>query len=170
MSKHHQKKSSKPSFRLGEQATPERRRQNGGIASEIIARDYSGNVFIERHKARIECMLDYYLAKQWLSPAQHAAALKYREHYLRVHFGAHSKIFNDALRNLMSGHRDPDAPLIAFIGSIEQLEKAEEKLSSAQREVIRRVCGYDQPAGDTRYKLTLQRGLDVLVMFWNIKP
>ena len=161
----HKKKKNISVVRLGEQATPERQRQSGGVRTEVVDRDASGKAYITRHRAEMECVLDFYLRTQRISEQQHAAGMRFREIYLRVVNGANCKILGE-LFLINVGQGSYEGKMLAYIDCVQVLDNVSDDLSPAQVQVIRRVCGHDEYAGHDGQKKTLLRGLDALVEYW----
>lgn len=151
--------------RVGELATPERRRKLGGVTTEVVDRDVTGKAYIKRHRVRIECMLDYYFNAYYLNEPQHMAGLKCREIYLRVNFDTNCKVLC-APYLIRAGHSDAEGKILARIECERYWLEACNLLSKEQLAVIRKVCGYDEYAGTTAYMKTLLRALDILAAHW----
>src|ERR1700733_188615 len=85
MSKRQRKKKTL-SVRIGELATKERRSQNGGVTIEVIDRDASDKIYMKRHRAYAECVLDDCLRRGAVSEAEYEAGMKFRCAYLKYVF------------------------------------------------------------------------------------
>ena len=165
MAKRRHKKRQMPVIRVGEVVTPERRRQLGGVMTEVIDRDSTGKAYIKRQRVKIECMLDYYYDKFRINDHQNMAGQKYRELYTRVNFGSSYKVLTSPF--LMADKQsDPEARMVAHIDCIRNLTEVDMLLSPQQRDVMRDVCGYDEPCGNDARKKTLLRALDILAKHW----
>ena len=70
--------------RIGESPTPERRRQNGGVNAEVVDRDVTGQILIQRYKAFADCPLDIYFLRGQLTEAEYKAGIKFRNAYFRA--------------------------------------------------------------------------------------
>jgi hypothetical protein len=171
--KRRQKRRSEPPYTFG--ATRERMRQNGGVIVEQHAVSASNRAVMLRHRARYECRLDAYLARQKIDESQYRAGLQFRTAWL---FKAHSIQTIDII---WSG----DSTTLEKIDGGKKESKLEERLKRKnwserilrdayrkagltphQRKIVIRVCGEDEfvgPAADIR---TLQRALDKLARFW----
>jgi hypothetical protein len=161
----HKKKRPMPVVRVGEMATPERRRQQGGVMTEVLDRDSTGNAIMKRHRARIECMLDYYFNEFRINNPQYMAGMKFREIYLRVNYGYSCKILcNPFLMD--SGRGYPEGKMLAHIDCMRYLNEAYQLLSPEQASVMRDVCGMDEYPGNKDRKATLLRALDKLAAHW----
>ena len=165
----HKKKRPMPVVRVGELATPERRRQLGGVMTEVVDRDATGKAYIKRHRARFECALDEYFNMFQISNPQYMAGLKFREIYLRVNYGTNSKILCQPFL-MDTGQGDPEWKMLAHIDCARWLDEATKKLSPEQLYVVRNVCGHDEYAGSHARKKTLLRGLNVLAEHWGYVP
>jgi hypothetical protein len=154
-----------PVVRVGELATPERRRQLGGVMTEVIDRDAGGKAYMKRHRVRIECMLDYYFNAYRINERQYTAGLKFREIYLRVNYDTNCKILCSPFL-INTGRADPEGKIMAHMDCIRWLDEACKLLSSEQLTMVRKVCGYDEYAGTFANKKTLLRGLDILAAHW----
>ncbi len=164
---HHQKSSTKSSLRIEELATEERRKQNGGVITEVIDRDATGKVHIERHRAKNECILDYYLRTHRINLAQHEAGTKLSELFARALHGTDSTALNDVFSfDGLGGHAQEK--MADFVEAMEQLRVILPKLSSPQKRVLRNVCGYNECAGTYANRLTLARGLEKLARHWHL--
>jgi hypothetical protein len=164
MSKRQHKKKHSSAIRVGELATPERRRQLGGVATEVVDRDANGKVYIERHRAEYECVVDFYWRTRKINDPQRAAAIKLREIYIHVSHGFDSTNLGGALVDAGIGNHEKQ--IATYLDSLNQLKAARAKLTPAQRTILRNVCGYDEYAEDKDDKETLARGLDRLAIFW----
>jgi hypothetical protein len=157
-----------PVVRVGEMATPERCRQLGGVMTEVVDRDVNDKAYIKRHRARLECMLDYYFLHYRISDPQYMAGLKFREIFLRVNYGANCKILCSPF--IIGAKRsDPESKILAHLDCLRWMDEASRTLSQEQLDVVRRVCGYDQYAGGRDSKRILLRGLDKLAAYWGYK-
>jgi hypothetical protein len=162
---HNKKKKKSSPIRIGETATPERRKQHGGVTTEIVDRDATGKATITRHKAKLECVLDFYLRTRRIDDPQHAAGIKLRGIYKQVSHGFDSSNFSGALL-ADTGNGNHEKQIAAYLDSIKKLKKLYARLTPAQRRVLRDVCGYDEYAKDKDEKETLVRGLDRLAIHW----
>jgi hypothetical protein len=162
----HKKKRPMPVVRIGEMATPERCQKLGGVMTEVVDRDASGKAYIKRHKARLECALDYYFKTFRLTDQQYVAGLKFREIYLRVNYGASGKILCHPFL-MDTGKGDPEWKMLAHIDCSRQLNEVYALLTPAQQSIVRNVCGHDEYAGTKDLKQTLLRGLDRLAAKWH---
>jgi len=161
MSKRKHKK--KPSaIRHGERATKERQRQRGGVTNEVVDRDYSGRIYIKRHKANDECMLDSYKWLAKISPTEHQAGMKFRCAYLRSVL----RVNVDDRGSGCKGDYEMAALIVPF--SEQLLREAYAVLSPAQKAVILTVCGHDDVVGDTYRFDTFHRALNILIKLWGI--
>ncbi len=163
--RHSNKKRPMPVVRVGEMATPERRKQLGGVMTEVVDRDSGGKIYTKRHRARLECMLDFYFKEHRISDPQYMAGLKFREIYLRVRYGYSGKVLCNPFL-MEAGQADPEGKMLAHIDCIRALEEASKQLLPEQIAVIRNVCGYDEYAGGRDKKRILVRSLEILADFW----
>jgi hypothetical protein len=161
----HKKKRPMPVVRIGEMATPERRRKLGGLMTEVVDRDASGKAYIKRQRARIECMLDYYFQNYRLDDPQYMAGLKYREIYLRVNFDTNCKILSNPFL-MQAGQGDHEGKMHAHIDCLRQLNEVYALLTVPQQTILRDVCGHDQATWGTNRNQTLLRALDILAVHW----
>ena len=144
------------SVRIGETPTRERRHHNGGVVSEIIDRDVSGNILIKRYKSVWDCPLDAYLDRAVISESEHEAGYKFRYAYFRAVLGIR-------VADVGSGNKgDPEMAFLNPLYSTRLLNEAYEALSPKQAAIIINVCGHDEVAGDTDRLQTLRRGLKKL--------
>lgn len=161
MSKRRHKK--KPSaIRHGELATKERQRQNSGVISEVVDRDYSGKIYIKRHKSNSDCVLDGYKWLGKISATEHQAGMKFRCAYLR----AVLRVNVDDRGSGCQGDYEMSAIIVPF--SEQLLRDAYAVLSPAQKAVVLTVCGHDDVVGDTYRFDTFHRALEVLIKLWRI--
>src|SRR6202044_1104230 len=68
-------------IKIGAIPTKERRRQNGGVFSEVIDRDANGKVFMKRYRAVWECPLDVYRDQKVINDREYRAGLRFHEAY-----------------------------------------------------------------------------------------
>jgi len=154
-----------PIVHITECATPERCQKPGGVITEVIARDVSGKALMKRQRVRVECMLDYYYYASRLNEAQYKAGLKFREFYLRIRFDKNCLSSRKAFVK-EAGLFNPDGKMLDRLEYLRLLDGAHKQLSPEQWEVIRKVCGYDEYAGNYAKLKTFRRGLDILVTYW----
>jgi len=117
-------------FKLASQrgeGQPERRRQLGGVMTEVVDRDAGGKAYMKRHRVRIECMLDYYYDSFRINDPQLKAGLKFREIYLRVNFGTNCKILCNPFL-MEAGQADPEGKAHAHLHCLRMLDEAYCKL------------------------------------------
>ena len=163
------KKKSNEAIRIGETATPERRRQLGGVLTEVIDRDATGKACIKRQKGKLECVLDYYWRTKRINDPQHQAGMKFREIYLRVNNGFAHKMLGDlVLVDDASLH--VEERMLQHIVCMQQLDKIREKLSPSQEKIIVQVCCDNKFFGHDERKKTFLRGLDILARHWKLIP
>jgi len=149
-------------IRQGETVTRERRRQNGGVISEIMERDNSGKAYIKRQRACAECVLDYYLSRGKISAPEYEAAMKFRKAYLRAVLRV--KVED----NGAGAHGDPEMAMLIIAESERRLRQAYAVLSPSQKTVVISVCGHDDWVGDTYRFETFHRALARLIDLWPI--
>lgn len=168
MPKHRDQKKNRPSFvHIGMLATPERCHQQGGVTTEIVDRDSTGRVYIERDRANEECALDLYLLKKRISNPQHKAGLRLREAYVRAAHGMECSVLGEQfVANAGSG--DNEEKMALYIDALKTLSVVWPLLTPVQQRVLRRVCGYNEYASNYNDKETLVRGLDLLAKHWGI--
>jgi len=154
--------------RIGELATKERRRQQGGMVTEVIDREASGKAYIKRQRARLECMLDYYHKQNRISDPQYTAGIKFREIYLSAIYGYSFKVLCNPYL-MEAKHADPEGRMLAHIDCTRLLREACDRLTPEQRSLVRDVCGYDRFAGGRDKKRILLRALDSLATFWGYR-
>jgi hypothetical protein len=161
----HKKNKHSSAVKIGETATPERRRQLGGVETEIVDRDASGKVYIKRQRARLECMLDYYLKERRINDAQHKAGTKFRYIYLRA--AHHYSCLTLTNRFLIEpGQADPEWRFMNHLDCTRILIVACKELTPEEYAIVRNVCGYDFYAGGRDNKRILDRALNVLAAHW----
>lgn len=160
------RKKKDPPVRLGETATKERRRHDGGVVTEVVERDPAGNAYIKRQRAYSECRLEMYFRRNYLAEPEFRAGMKFREVYLR-HLcgirlgGSYAPYLNER------GHADAEGRVMAGLASERVLQAAYGALSEKQKEIVRSVCGHDQSAMRAARILTLKRGLEKLATLWH---
>ena len=166
VSKRRHKKKSLP-VRVGEMATKERRCQNGGVISEVIDRDLSGKVFMKRHRASCECVLDDLLRRLTISEPEYETGMKFRWAYLKHVFkvkvcdGGYNPFLNEGCNG------DAESNMNAMCEADKLLHGAYGVLSDAQRSIVIAVCGHDEWPGTTARARTLHRGLEKLFDLWS---
>jgi hypothetical protein len=167
MAKRKYKKRAVPVVRVGEMATPERRRQLGGVVTEVVDRDATGKVYMKRNKARYECIIDYYHDTYRLDDPQFMAAQKFAEMFNGANFGSEFSILASPYI-FITASSDPEAKAHRRLDCYRHLQEIEKKiLTPAQWKVVVKVCGRDERAGNTDYLETLRRALDELAKYWN---
>jgi hypothetical protein len=148
--------------RLGECATKERCRKNGGIKVEVVERDARGRPIIMRQCAIAECTLDIYYLRETITDAQYTAGMKFRKAYLRAVLGVKvSDIGGGACG-------DPDMAIVVTIFSEQLVRQAYDRLSLEDLTVVVAVCGHDEWAGGVFRFRHLLSGLDTLAKKWGI--
>ena len=118
-------------IKIGETATPERRRQLGGVESEIVDRDASGKILIRRQKARMECVLDYYWRTRRLTEVQREAGLRFRAIYWHVQVGPEHMLIDNMIL-VDNGRGNHERKMLTHIGCVEALNAVRKLLSPAQ--------------------------------------
>jgi len=147
-------------IRIGETPLPERCRQNGGVVAEVIDRDTSDKIVMQRFRAVAECTLDIYVVKGKLTIAQHKAGMRFRHAYLRA-------VLRLKVEDSGSGsHGSMDMAALMPIHSERVLLEAYAVLSKQQKAVIIAVCGHDEWVGSTAKGKTLKRALERLTGLW----
>ena len=142
--------------------TDERRKQNGGVSSEIINRDKNGKPLTKRYKSVWDCPLDVYLDRSVIDVSEHAAGYKFRHAYFRAVLGIR-------VSDIGSGNQgDKEMAVITPIYSERLLSEAYEALTPEQKTIVISVCGHDECAGKTAKLQTLHRGLERLRHLWKI--
>ncbi len=161
MSKRPPRKRKSLPARSGEQATPERHLQQGGVRTEVVDRDAYNRIIIKRQRATIECALDRYFLQEKLNENDYEAGMKFRRAYLRA-------VLKVKVDDSGAGsHGDFEMATLIVIASDKLLRQAYAILSPAQKSVVINVCGHDFSAGDTYRLETLRRGLNKLAILWN---
>ncbi len=150
------------SIRVGELATKERRRQHGGVRTEIVDRSVDNKAIVKRHRAIAECTLDRYFLRELISEAEYEAGMKFRHAYLR----AVLRIKVDDVG--VGAHGDLEMSALMVIKSEKLLREAYGVLSLAQQTVIIAVCGFDEWAGGAYRLETFHRGLEKLIDLWKL--
>ncbi len=157
--KRHYKKKALPA-RCWERATMERRRQLGGLITEVVDRDLRGNSILKRHKAKIECHLDIYLYRGQLSVPEYDAGMIFRKAYMR--YVLDIKVDDD----VQGGRADAEMAMLAVPHSKKLIDEAHDVLSQPQWMVVEAICGLDDTAGNSYRFETFRRGLEKLVDLW----
>jgi hypothetical protein len=160
-SKRKYKKKALPA-RFGELATLERRRQLGGVTTEVIDRDLRGGVLLKRHTAVCECQLDVYKFREQLTDKEYDAGLIYRRAFMRYVLGIQ---VDDKVQG---GRSDAEMAMLSIPHSKKLLDQAHAVLSQPQSTVVRAICGLDDSAGNTYRFETFRRGLEKLVDIWKV--
>ena len=151
---------------VGELATPERRRQSGGVKTEVVASDSPGKRIIKRQRARYECAIEYYYEEGSFTGRQTRAALKYREIYLSGMHGQSGKYLCNPY-TIDCGRADPESRIIGHMHNLRLLIEVNELLTQEERDIVRDVCAYDKIASAYEVKYILLRALDVLADYWS---
>ncbi|MGB9152208.1 MAG: hypothetical protein WCD70_03870 [Alphaproteobacteria bacterium] len=165
MAKKHHKKKQLPVVLVGELVTPERRRQLGGVVTEMVDEDGSSRRKMKRHKARYDCMIEFYCDEGTFSDRQTKAGLKYREIYLSGIHGQSGKYLCNPF-TIDCGRADPENKIIGHMHNLRLLVEANELLTEEERGIVRDVCAYDRVASAYDLKRILLRALDVLADYW----
>lgn len=148
--------------RMGEKPTPERRRQNGGVISEIVDRGAGDRILVKRYRAVWECPLDVYLDREVITEPEYRAGQKFRNAYFRAVLGI-------KVDDIGTGNEgDREMAMLSPIYSDRLLCDAYEALSPKQKAIVVSVCGHDEVAGETARLKTLHRGLEKLCDVWKI--
>lgn len=158
-SKRKYKKKALPA-RFGELATLERRRQLGGVVTEVIDRDLRGGVLLKRHKAVCECQLDVYKYRETISESEYDAGMIYRDAFQYYVLGVKTK------DRASGGRGDVEMAMINIPMSKKLLDQAHAVLTQSESAVVRAVCGLDDCAGNSYRLQLLQRGLERLSGLW----
>jgi hypothetical protein len=159
------KKKQLPVILVGELVTPERRRQVGGVVTEMIDEDGNSRRKVKRYKARYDCMIEFYCEEGTFSNRQTKAALKYREIYLSGMHGQSGKYLCNPY-TIDCGRADPENKILGHMHNLRLLVEANELLTQEERDIVRDVCAYDKVATAYEMKYILLRALDVLADYW----
>jgi len=149
------KKFKKARISAGMVPTKERRKQNGGVVSEVIERD--GDSLTKRYRAVWECPLDAYLGKGLITERQYVVGLMFRQAY---HRAVKSKSAAQNRLALSSSTREGLSEKV--------LKSAYKKLSPHNMGSIIDICGHDLPAQDSVKLGRLQKGLGELADLWKV--
>lgn len=154
------KSKSKPtrSIKSGIAPTKERRRQNGGIYSEVIDRDANGKVFMQRFRAVYECPLDVYRGHKFISDREYRAGMKFNEAY----YGAIICRRYD-FRPVSRNQAEMESTMSDRI-----INEAYAALPIKQMQAVIDVCGHDLPVTNIKYLEKLRKGLGTLALKWNM--
>ncbi len=164
--KERKKKKQLPAILIGELATPERRRQLGGVKTEVVVSDENGRRKMKRDIARYECMIEFLFDEGIATQRQTKAALKYREIYLSGQHGQSGR-YLCAPFTIDCGRADPENRIISHMHNLRLLIEANELLTKEERDIVRDVCGYDKAPSAYEIRYILLRALDVLADYWH---
>jgi len=156
-----------PVIRVGEMATPERRKQLGGVMTEVVASELPGEPPSKRQRTRVENVLDIMFRYRVnpLSIPQHTAGLKFYELFNHDKNVPRFKVLCNPFK---IEYRPDDAEwkALAHVHSARYLVEAYKQLTEEEQAVVRKVCGYDEfPEGKREHRL-LRLALDKLALFW----
>ena len=151
---------------MGGQATPERRRQLGGTVTEEVF-DCAAARKVTRHRAKLECVLDFYFRTRKINKRQHMAGVRYQELSLRVSGGFDCMILAGSFQ-ANSGYGNNERKMALYMDALKYLKKALDKLTPAQRTILRDVCDDNKYAASKDNKETLVRALERLADLWRI--
>ena len=157
-----------PPVCIGEQATPERYKQQGGVRKKVADRDVTGKVHIEYYKANEECALDHYWRTRKITDRQHTTGMSLRRLSTRINHYASSKVVGSPFAS-EAGQIDHEWRMLTHIQCVETLNDAYAALLPTQRNVVRNVCGFDIYASCKDDKETLARGLERIARYWENK-
>lgn len=170
MAKHrrgHTKQKPSPVKCVGEMATPERRRQQGGVMTEQVPSESAGNLPTIRHRVRIENVLDlmFRCRVNPLTDPQYTAGLKFYELFNHDKNGDKFKVLCSPF--VMDGtHTGAEWKVLAHMSSARYLVEAYKQLTLEEQAIVRKVCGYDDfPEGKREHRV-LRIALDKLAVFW----
>lgn len=142
-------------IRAGVAPTPERRKQHGGVITEVVDRDISGKVLVKRYRAAWECPLDAYRNKGLIGQKEYAAGLIFRQAY-----------FSSVLSKAAAYSRTAIASNTRLSIGEKILRAAYRKLSPHNKGSIIDICGHDLPAQDYVKLDRLKNGLGELAELW----
>jgi len=145
------------SVRTGITATKERRRQQGGVMTEIVNRDVDGKILIKRHKAVWECHLDEYYDRHTIGEPEHKAGIIFRRAYFQAVL-CRRAAYERYKRNLTTIEATPSEKL---------LKSVYRTLPSYTMGVIIDICGHDRRARYIGELNTLKNGLERLAIVWD---
>jgi len=164
MAKRRPRKKSLP-VRMGEVPTVEFCKQMGRTVEEVIERDIRGKVLTLRHRLYTACVLDAYFLRGLIDGPEHRAGLKYRLAWLRARDGLN---VNNPYRVGTAASNCPES--MRVIEESERILKmADEKLTTAQKALVIKVCGENRRAGDQDKIDTLGRGLENLARLFKYR-
>lgn len=149
-------------------ASPERKKQLCGLVTEIVSVASAGGcAHVKRCKAKVECVLDGYLLRRKITETQHHAGIMFREiytchHTSSAHSGTGGTFIYVPNRNIK------EMQMVGQLDAHRSLEAVFSRVSTAQRDILEKVCGYDEYAGSHAKLKTLCRALDILAKHWGI--
>jgi hypothetical protein len=144
--------------RMGETPTRERRRQNGGVATEVTDRRFKGEALTRRYRAVWGCPLDAYRDHQIITEPQHRAGIRFKEAY-----------YSAVLSRQATSERLNRYPTPTGLTMSEKLIKdAYNTLSSHNMETVIDVCGHGQVVWSHKAAESLRKGLGHLAVRWHM--
>jgi hypothetical protein len=143
-----------PVMCVGESATPERRKQLGGLMTEVVTDE--GRSF-RRQKARNVGVIDDLFENDVLSDPQYMAALKIQEIHSRATDGKSCKVLCSPFL-IDPGQHDSEWKIIARMDSLRLLHEAFAKLTQTQRDIVEGICVYDHSAANKDDIRAIRRG------------
>ena len=159
--------------RMGERATKERERQQGGVVKDYAAEEANSRVMVMRHKAACECQLDVYLRVGKLDKGEFTAGMQYREAWQIKAEGIRTKDSLSGSDPVDGGRANTEEEMMKRLNRKGWSERilaeahGEAGLTPAQGLMVTHVCASDWPVGRDFDMKTLRRGLDKLARFWN---
>jgi hypothetical protein len=147
-----------------ELATPERKRQNGGITQYYEPDGPNSRVMILRHKAREATQIDRCHNLKWIDDGERDAGVKFRTAFIIYAEGVRGK---DSTQVLMISGGSGSNVTDQKIAAKRVVDAAYAALEPLDRSIVKRVCGFDEKIyKEERHKL--RRSLDILARLWGL--
>ena len=162
--RHYRKPS--PVVCVGVRATRERRRQLGGVMTEVVPSESAGHTPVMRQRARVENVLDIMFRYRVnpLSDRQYKAGLKFYEIYNRSRYGVQFKVLCNPF--LIGDHGDAEWKVLAHVHCERYLVEAYKALTPEEQHLVRKVCGHDDFPENKREHKFIRIALDKLATHW----
>ncbi len=154
----HKSKRQLSSIKIDAAPTKERRRQQGGVRTEVIVQDKHGKALMHRYRAVWECPLDVYKDKKIITEPEYQSGLRFREAYHRSVLSRRAGY--ERLNNFPNDMRlTPGERLV---------KDAYRILSSHHMGAVIAICGHGQPAKDEQELKVLRGSLGRLARCWQL--
>lgn len=148
-------------MKLGETATKERAKKDGGIVEEVVKRALNGAVTLNRQRVRMPTLIDEYYLTGRITDEQKETGLRFRSYY-RIAAGIGGV---SSFAKLRAGGKPGNSDNAIFCR--DKIKEAAQILGK-RYQAVESVCVFDERPGDGGWRkmIALRDGLNELYELW----